>query len=145
MSQGQGRAYRENWGRNVTRNVIDEKRIFLLVSNVFQKIRCVSIAYYLLIATYTFEQNHEGRSGWGRHPYTQLMYNFPFAVWVCSSFWQIRQFDINVVVHVSRTHVSWYSMSLYRMSLWYEWMRLEEVLGLHEGVKPYFPNKTRDF
>ena len=31
-----GRAYHENLGRNVTRYVIDEKRIFIL-SNVFQK------------------------------------------------------------------------------------------------------------
>ena len=47
----QGRAYYQNWGRNVTRNVIVEKRIFLL-SNVFQKKRCVSIAYHLRITTY---------------------------------------------------------------------------------------------
>ena len=34
---------------------MDEKRIFLL-SNVFQKKRCVSIAYQLRITTY--DQNH---------------------------------------------------------------------------------------
>ena len=44
VSADQGRVYHENWGRNVTRNVIYEKRI-LLLSNVFQKKRCVSIAY----------------------------------------------------------------------------------------------------
>ena len=43
----QGRAYRENLGRNVTRNVIDEKRIFLL-SNFFRK----NAAYQLRITTY---------------------------------------------------------------------------------------------
>ena len=48
----QGRAYRENCGRNVTRNVIVEKRLCLL-SNVFQKktlrINCVSLLMHRIL------------------------------------------------------------------------------------------------